>query len=88
MSDDQYTYFDPANKDPKPIHIEYDGDEARRIFQMAEWYARVCKLQDRPVPSDPQRAVLAAAEFMYNELMTMQSITERMVFDAEGRLPS
>ena len=85
MPEELWTYFDPKEKNPNPVHVEYTDDEIRRICQMAEWYARVCKLIDRPVPPDPQRAVLAAAEFLHEQIMIMNAAAERAAFDAEGR---
>ena len=42
-------YYDPNEKNPKPIHLNYSNDETKRIFEFAEWFAGRCELSEWPI---------------------------------------
>ena len=39
-------YYDPNEKNPKPINVNYNDDETKRIFEFAEWFAARCKVSE------------------------------------------
>ena len=69
-------YIDPADADPKPIYVVFDDEETRRIHLIAEWYAAYCHAHGQPIPDDPMRALLGAAELMARRLEYIDTVYE------------
>ena len=72
----KYRYLDQNDTNPKPIHAAFTQEEMRRIFLVAEWFAAVCLKHGQPIPPDPLRALLGAAEVMAQELNYLDAINE------------
>ena len=72
----KYRYIDPNDTNPKPIHAAFTHEETRRIFLVAEWFAKVCLKHGQPIPPDPMRALLGDAELMAQELSYLDAINE------------
>ena len=69
-------YIDPDDTDPKPLLVAFTEEETWRTFRIAEWYAAYCHAQGEPVPPDPMRALLSAAELMARRLNYLDAINE------------
>ena len=78
-------YYDPNEKNPKPINVNYNDDETRRIFEFAEWFAARCEVSDWPIPPDPQRAMLQGAE-LFREFWLANEHMEQQIRDARGKM--
>ena len=55
-------YSDPNDPNPKPVTIDLSRDDERRLYQVAEWYAGILKVNDITPPRDPVVALIDAAE--------------------------
>ena len=65
---DEFTYFDKADPAPEPWRIAFTEDETRRVVEMAEWWALMCKRAGIDPPPDPMHAMLQACEHMHSWL--------------------
>ena len=77
-------YIDPDDTDPRPSHVAFNAEETGRTFQIAEWFAAYCRAQGEPIPADPMRALLGAAELMAQRLEYINAIKEREQWQADG----
>jgi len=66
--------------EPEP----FNQHETDRVHYIAELYAKACRAQGRPVPPDPFRALLCAAESMLNTITAMHALHERAQHQCEG----
>ena len=80
----EYTYVDPADDEPVPVHVAFTEDETRRIYAIAEWYAAYCAQHGRAAPVDPMRALLEAAESMGARLEYISAAYEHAQWQADG----
>ena len=55
-------YHDPNDPNPKPVTIDLSRDDERRLYQVAEWYAGILKVNGITPPRDPVAALIDAAE--------------------------
>ena len=78
----EYTYVDPADDEPVPVHVAFTEDETRRIYAIAEWYAAYCAQHGRAAPVDPMRALLEAAESMGARLEYISAAYEHAQWQA------
>lgn len=75
---------DATNVDPKPITVVFTDEEIRRIHQFAEWYVAWCDAYGQPIPPDPMRALLGAANQMAWERLVIAAVIEREQWQADG----
>ena len=57
-----FHYFDPRDTNPPPVPINLDVATTRRLYQIAEWYARILKANGHEPPADPLRCLIDAGE--------------------------
>ena len=79
-------YFDPEDKSPTTLKAEFNEDEIGRIYALAEIWAERCQALGVKPPPDPLRALLAAAENLYEAACLMDVLYERAMDEAEGGL--
>ena len=77
-------YVDAEAAEPEPLDIAFNEDETTRILAIAERYASFCRQHGRPVPRDPVRALLAAAESMALRLEYIATAYEHAQWQADG----
>ena len=77
-------YIDPADDDPQPVNVAFTEAETARIYAIAEQYAAYCRQHGRPIPCDPMRALLAAAEPMALRLEYIATAYEHAQWQADG----
>ena len=80
----EYTYVDPADDKPEPVHVAFTEDETRRIYAIAEWYAAYCAQHGQAAPPDPMRSLLEAAESMGARLEYISAAYEHAQWQADG----
>ena len=77
-------YFSVDNDDPATVcKVE---DETGRMFALAEVWAQRCVERGIKPPPDPLRALLAAAENLYQAALVMDVLYEKAMDEAEGGL--
>ena len=59
---DEYHYLDPTDPNPPPVKIDLSEADERRLYAVAEWYARILKVNGHTPPADPVRCLIDAAE--------------------------
>ena len=77
-------YHDAKAAEPKPLNIAFDEDEVDRILVIAEGYAAYCRQHGHPIPADPVRALLGAAEVMALRLEYIATAYEHEQWQADG----
>ena len=77
-------YHDAKPVGPVPLNVAFDEDETDRILRIAERYADFCRQHGRPVPPDPVRALLAAAESMALRLEAIAAVYEHAQWQEDG----
>ena len=76
--------IDPNDTDPRPLPVAFNAEETRRTLKIAEWFASYCHAHGEPVPADPMRALLGAAELMARRLEILNTVNEREQWQADG----
>ena len=77
-------YFDPEDKSPTTLKVEFNEDEIGKIYALAEIWASRCVERGITPPPDPLRALLAAAESLYQTVCAMDALYERAEIEANG----
>ena len=77
-------YHDAKAAETEPLNVAFDEDETTRILAIAEWYAAYCRQHGRPIPRDPVRALLCAAESMALRLEYIATAYEHAQWQADG----
>ena len=78
-------YFS-LDDDAKPTvcTVQLNEDETGRVFALAEIWASRCVERGITPPADPLRALLAAAESLYQTVCAMDALSERAEIEANG----
>ena len=84
MTDILRNYWHQNAAEPEPLDIAFNEDETTRILAIAERYAAYCRQHGRPIPCDPMRALLAAAETMALRLEYIATAYEHAQWQADG----
>ena len=77
-------YHDAKAVGPVPLNVAFNEDETTRILAIAERYAAYCRQHGRPIPCDPMRALLAAAETMALRLEYIATAYEHAQWQEDG----
>ena len=77
-------YTDSKATELAPLNSVFTEDETTRILAIAERYAVYCRQHGRPIPSDPVRALLGAAESMALRLEYIATAYEHAQWQADG----
>ena len=79
-------YHGAKAADPKPLDVCFSEDETTRILAIAETYAAYCRQHGLPIPLDPVRALLGAAETMAQRLEVIATLQEHALWQQDGGL--
>ena len=77
-------YFSMEDDDSPTVKVELTEDETGRVFALAEIWASRCVERGIKPPPDPLRALLAAAESLYQTVCAMDALSERAEIEANG----
>ena len=79
-------YYDLDDKAPETVNVVFEDDEIRRIYALAEIWAERCQAVSIKPPPDPLRALLAAAENLFEVASIMDALHERATLEADDGL--
>ena len=76
-------YFSLDDDTPTIVKVELTEDEIGKIYALAEIWAQRCAELGRKPPPDPLRALLAAAEHLYQTALVMDALADRAAIEAD-----
>ena len=78
-------YFSLEDDDQPTVNtVKLTEDETGRVFALAEIWASRCVERGITPPPDPLRALLAAAENLYQTVCALDALHERAEIEANG----
>lgn len=79
-----FSLDDDALPTSTSLKVEFNEDETGRIYALAELWAERCVAFGVKPPPDPLRALLAAAENLYQAACVMDALHEQATLEADG----
>ena len=76
-----YEYLEPDQSQPDPVHVQFTEEQTKRVYFLAETWARYCLAHARTPPDNPMLAMLEYCENLAVHLEVICAMMERAEID-------